>query len=128
MENEVYPEKYNKQISLKESIEDVQNDEEEEKELYDYVQGGFQKKWVEILPFAPKKHLKPSENSIRIIPKDKWEEYKAMGFKEKNAKPVVSNSNTTIEQLMNTDVKHYEWDTDKEYHFVDINTKNQCLI
>ncbi len=127
MENEVYPLPYDKQISLKESIEDIQNTEEEEKELLDYVQGGFQKKWVEILPFNPKKHVKPSENEIRIIPKDKWEEYKAMGFQEKNAKPVVSNANTTIDQLMKTDVKHYEWDTDKEYYFVDINYKKSMF-
>ena len=50
-----------------------------------------------------------------------------MGFQEKNAKPVVSNSNTTIEQLLNTDVKHYEWDTDKEYYFVDINYKKSMF-
>ena len=57
MENEVYPEPYKQQVSLKEAIEDVQNDEDEEKELYDYVQGGFQKKWVEILPFNPTRQL-----------------------------------------------------------------------
>jgi DNA (cytosine-5)-methyltransferase 1 len=50
-----------------------------------------------------------------------------MGFQEKNAKPVVSNSNTTIEQLLNTDVKHYEWDTDKEYYYVDINYKKSMF-
>jgi DNA (cytosine-5)-methyltransferase 1 len=127
MENEVYPEPYKKQISLKEAINDIENTEEEEQELLDYVQGGFQKKWVEILPFNPKKHIKPSENEIRIIPKEKWEEYKSMGFKEKNAKPVVSNSDTTIDQLMKTDVKHYEWDTDKEYSFVDINYKKSMF-
>jgi len=72
MENEVYPEPYKQQVSLKQAIEDVQNNEEEEKELYDYVQGGFQKKWVEILDFNPNKHIKPSENEVRIIPKDQW--------------------------------------------------------
>jgi site-specific DNA-cytosine methylase len=127
MENEVYPEPYKQQVSLKEAIEDVQNDVEQEKELFDYVQGGFQKKWVEILPLNPTRHVKPSENEIRIIPKDKWPEYKEMGFQEKNAKPVVSNSNTTIDQLMKTDVKHYEWDTDKEYYYVDINYKKSMF-
>ena len=34
MENEVYPEPYKQQVSLKQAIEDVQNNEEEEKELY----------------------------------------------------------------------------------------------
>ncbi len=127
MANEVYPEPHKQQVSLKEAIEDVQNNEEEEKELYKYVQGGFQKKWVEILPFNPTRHIKPSENEIRIIPKDKWPEYKEMGFQEKNAKPIVSNSNTTIDQLMKTDVKHYEWDTDKEYYYVDINYKKSMF-
>ena len=127
MENELYPEPHKQQVSLKEAIEDVQNDEEEEKQLYEYVQGGFQKKWVEILPFNPNRHIKPSENDIRIIPKDKWPEYKEMGFQEKNAKPIVSNSNITIDQLMKTDVKHYEWDTDKEYYYVDINYKKSMF-
>jgi len=54
LENEIYPQPYEKRISLRESIEDIENTEEEEKELLDYVQGGFQKKWVEILPFNPK--------------------------------------------------------------------------
>jgi len=62
-----------------------------------------------------------------LFQKDKWEEYKNMGFKEKNAKPVVSNSDTTIDQLMNTEVKHYEWDTDKEYSFIDINYKKSMF-
>jgi DNA (cytosine-5)-methyltransferase 1 len=127
MANEVYPQKLDKQVSLKEAIENIQNDESQEKELYDYVQGGFQKKWVEILPFNPKRHVKPSENDIRIIPKDKWEEYKQKGFREENAKPIVTDSNTRLEQLYNTETKHYEWDTTKEYYFIDINYKKSMF-
>jgi DNA (cytosine-5)-methyltransferase 1 len=127
MANEVYPQKLDKQVSLKEAIENIQNDESQEKELYDYVQGGFQKKWVEMLPFNPKRHIKPSENDIRIIPKDKWEEYKQKGFREENAKPVVTDSNTRLEQLYNTETKHYEWDTTKEYYFIDINYKKSMF-
>ena len=130
MENEVYPQPYKQQVSLKEAIEDVQNDEEQEKELYDYVQGGFQKKWVEILPTEPEKltrHIKPSDNEIRIIPKEEWPKYKENGFQEKNAKPVASKPDTTLEKLMKTDVKHYEWDTDKEYYFIDINYKKSMF-
>ena len=38
--------------------------------LLDYVQGGFQKKWIELLEFDPPKHLKPSdERFIDINPK-----------------------------------------------------------
>jgi site-specific DNA-cytosine methylase len=127
MANEVYPQKLDKQVSLKEAIDNIQNDESQEKELYDYVQGGFQKKWVEILPFNPKRHVKPSENDIRIIPKDKWEEYKQKGFREENAKPIVTDSNTRLEQLYNTETKHYEWDTTKEYYFIDINYKKSMF-
>ena len=127
MANEVYPQKLDKQVSLKEAIENIQNDELQEKELYDYVQGGFQKKWVEMLPFNPKRHIKPSENDIRIIPKDKWEEYKQKGFRKENAKPIVTDSNTRLEQLYNTETKHYEWDTTKEYYFIDINYKKSMF-
>ena len=127
MANEVYPQKLDKQVSLKEAIDNIQNDESQEKELYDYVQGGFQKKWVEMLPFNPKRHIKPSENDIRIIPKDKWEEYKQKGFREENAKPIVTDSNTRLEQLYNTETKHYEWDTTKEYYFIDINYKKSMF-
>src|SRR5210317_1504211 len=131
MENEVYPEPYKQQVSLKEAIEDVQNDEEEEKELYEYVQGGFQKKWVEILPFNPIKHIKPSENEIRIIPKDQWPKYKEIGFQEKNAKPIKSYKKNgvieTIEKVKNRDVKHFEWDTKEEYFYIDINYKKSMF-
>src|SRR6056300_1353779 len=131
MENEVYPEPYKQQVSLKQAIEDVQNNEEEEKELYEYVQGGFQKKWVEILPFNPIKHIKPSENEIRIIPKDQWPKYKEIGFQEKNAKPIKSYKKNgvieTIEKVKNRDVKHFEWDTKEEYFYIDINYKKSMF-
>jgi DNA (cytosine-5)-methyltransferase 1 len=59
-----------KHISLKSAICDVVNDPEEEKELYDYVQNGFQKKWIEMLPFNPPRHMKPSDKEfISINPK-----------------------------------------------------------
>jgi DNA (cytosine-5)-methyltransferase 1 len=127
MENEVYPEPLDTKVSLKEAIENVVSDESQEKELFEYVQKGFQKKWVEILPFNPTRHTKPSENDMRIIPKDKWEEYKNMGFKEKNAKPIITNSDTKIEQLYKKEVKHYEWDTDKDYYYIDINYKKSMF-
>jgi len=127
MGTEVYPLPFEKQVSLKEAIDDIQNDEVQEKELYDYVQGGFQKKWVEILPFNPTRHVKPSENEIRIISKDKWKEYKEKGFKEENAKPVKSDNNISIQKLYKTDVKHLEWDTDIEYSFIDINYKKSMF-
>ena len=127
MASEVYPTPKKEKVSLKEAIENVVNDEEQEKELFNYVQNGFQKKWVEILPLNPDRHVKPSENEIRIIPREKWDEYKNMGFKEENAKPVSTDLDVRLEQLQNTDVKHLEWDTEQNYKFVDINYKKSMF-
>lgn len=127
MASEVYPTPKKEKVSLKEAIENVVNDEAQEKELFDYVQNGFQKKWVEILPLNPDRHVKPSENEIRIIPREKWDEYKNMGFKEENAKPVSTDLDVRLEQLQNTDVKHLEWDTEQNYKFVDINYKKSMF-
>ena len=127
MASEVYPTPKKEKVSLKEAIENVVNDEEQEKELFNYVQKGFQKKWVEILPLNPDRHVKPSENEIRIIPREKWDEYKNMGFKEENAKPVSTDLDVRLEQLQNTDVKHLEWDTEQNYKFVDINYKKSMF-
>jgi len=71
LESEVYPEPVTpKHISVKEAIDDVKSDPEQEKELFEYVQGGFQKKWIELLEFNPKRHRKPSDpDFIDINPK-----------------------------------------------------------
>lgn len=59
-----------KWISVRSAIEDVVNDPEQEKELEEYVQNGFQKKWIEMLPFNPIRHMKPSDiEFIAINPK-----------------------------------------------------------
>lgn len=67
----IFPEKtYVEPVSLREAIDDVVSDPEQEKELYDYVQNGFQKKWIEMLPFNPSRHTKPSDKEfIHINPK-----------------------------------------------------------
>jgi len=70
MESQLYPLPTGKQITLKEAIDNIQNDSEEEKMLLDFVQGSFQKKWIELLEFNPTKHLKPSDPKyIDINPK-----------------------------------------------------------
>jgi len=70
MESQLYPLPTGKQITLKEAINNIQNDSEEEKMLLDFVQGSFQKKWIELLEFNPTKHLKPSDPKyIYINPK-----------------------------------------------------------
>lgn len=47
-------------IGLRDAIDHVENDPAEEKELLDFVETSFQKKFIEILPFNPTRHLKPS--------------------------------------------------------------------
>ena len=72
MESLIYPEPNKKEdtISLREAIEDVDNDPEEVQMLLDFVEGSFQKKWIELLPFSPTKHRKPSDPEfIEINPK-----------------------------------------------------------
>ena len=69
--NGVFPDKtYLEHVSLAEGIDGVTNDPEQEQELFDYVQNGFQKKWIEMLPFNPTRHIKPSDKEyIDINPK-----------------------------------------------------------
>jgi DNA (cytosine-5)-methyltransferase 1 len=54
-----------KHIGIKDAIDHVENDPVEEKELLDFVEGSFQKKFIELLPFNPTKHLKPSNPEFR---------------------------------------------------------------
>jgi DNA (cytosine-5)-methyltransferase 1 len=54
-----------KHISIKSAIDHVKNDPDEEKELLDFVEGSFQKKFIELLPFNPTKHTKPSDPEFR---------------------------------------------------------------
>jgi len=56
---------HHKHISLREAIEDIENDPNELKDLYDYVQNGFQKDWITKLPFNPTRHTKPSDKEFR---------------------------------------------------------------
>ena len=68
--NNVFPEENKEMVTLRHALEGIENDKEEEQILLDYVQGGFQKKWIELLEFDPPKHLKPSdERFIDINPK-----------------------------------------------------------
>jgi DNA (cytosine-5)-methyltransferase 1 len=53
-------------IGIKSAIDDVVNDPAEEKELLDFVEGSFQKKFIELLPFNPDKHMKPSDKQFRL--------------------------------------------------------------
>jgi DNA (cytosine-5)-methyltransferase 1 len=61
----VFPEPFGAHISLESAIEDIENDPEEVKMLRDYYEGSFQKKFLDPLPFRPKKHTKPSDKEFR---------------------------------------------------------------
>lgn len=64
--SQIYPDRtVKKHMSIKEAIDDIENDEAEIEELKAYVQKSFQKKFIEPLPFNPKKHLKPSLPEFR---------------------------------------------------------------
>mgnify|MGYP003305817331 CR=1 FL=1 len=68
--NNVFPEENKEMVTLRHALEGIENDKEEEQMLLDYVQGGFQKKWIELLEFNPTKHRKPSDpDFIEINPK-----------------------------------------------------------
>jgi len=54
-----------KHISMREAISDIENDEEEVQMLLDFVEGSYQKKFIEPIPFNPKKHTKPSDPQFR---------------------------------------------------------------
>lgn len=54
-----------KEVTLREAIEGIENDPEEVQELLDFVQGSFQKKFLEPLPFNPTKTTKPSDPEHR---------------------------------------------------------------
>ena len=70
MESTLYPEPYGPQPTLKDAIGNLENDRTEVQMLLDFVQGSFQKKWIELLPFSPDKHRKPSDPEfIDINPK-----------------------------------------------------------
>lgn len=54
-----------KHITMREALADIDNDEEEVEMLLDFVQNSFQKKFIEPIPFNPKRHMKPSDPQFR---------------------------------------------------------------
>jgi len=61
----VFPDPTSTKIPMESAIEDIENDEEEVQMLLDYVQNSFQKKFLEPLPFRPKKVIDPSDKEFR---------------------------------------------------------------
>ena len=70
MESTLYARGSCEQPTLKDAIGDLENDRTEVQIVLDFVQSSFQKKWIELLPFSPDKHRKPSDPEfIDINPK-----------------------------------------------------------
>ena len=64
--NSIFPvPTHDKHITMNQAIGDIENDEEEVQMLLDFVQGSYQKKFIEPLPFNPKKPTKPSDPQFR---------------------------------------------------------------
>lgn len=63
----IFPVAKSKKISIKEAIDNIENDPEEEQMLLDYVQSGYQKKIVEMLPINPNKTLSPSSPEFQSL-------------------------------------------------------------
>ena len=61
----IFPKELDYQISMEDAIEEIENDEAEIKELRDFYEGSFQKKFLDPIPFRPKRHMKPSDPEFR---------------------------------------------------------------
>ena len=61
----IFPGEFGYQISMEDAIENIKNDENEIKELKEYYEGSFQKKFLDPIPFRPKRHMKPSDPEFR---------------------------------------------------------------
>jgi DNA (cytosine-5)-methyltransferase 1 len=61
----IFPNEFGYQISMEDAIESIKNDEAEVKELRDFYEGSFQKKFLDPIPFRPKRHMKPSDPEFR---------------------------------------------------------------
>ena len=61
----IFPNEFGYQISMEDAIENIENDEAEIKELRDFYEGSFQKKFLDPIPFRPDRHTKPSDPQFR---------------------------------------------------------------
>lgn len=61
----IFPGEFNYQISMEDAIENIDNDPEQVKELKEYYEGSFQKKFLDPIPFRPSRHMKPSDPEFR---------------------------------------------------------------
>lgn len=52
-------------ISIESAIEGIENDPEQVKELRDFYEDSFQKKFMDPVPFRPLRHTKPSDKEFR---------------------------------------------------------------
>ena len=61
----IFPEPFGYQISMEDAIDNIENDLEQVKELKEFYEGSFQKKFLDPIPFRPKRHMKPSDPEFR---------------------------------------------------------------
>jgi len=68
--NSIFPTPtFDKHISMKEAIEDIEDDEDRQM-LLDYLEQSWQKPWVSMLPFNPDKPIKPDNKIFTTETKD----------------------------------------------------------
>jgi len=99
-----YPRPTSKHISLKSAIDDIENDPDEVKMLFDFVENSFQKKFIEMLPFNPPKFTKPSDKQYRKL------NPKASCFNMVRSSPYIPSPTLTQQgqQLGVSGVFHYD--------------------
>lgn len=61
----IFPEPTSTHIGMESAIENIHNDPAQVKELRDYYEGSFQKKFLDNIPFRPHRHMKPSDKEFR---------------------------------------------------------------
>jgi DNA (cytosine-5)-methyltransferase 1 len=61
----IFPNATTKHISMESAIENIENDPAEVKELRDFYEDSFQKKFMDPIPFRPDRHTKPSDKQFR---------------------------------------------------------------
>lgn len=103
--NSIFPAKTSIKLPMEDAICDVENDPEEIQMLLDYVQKGYQKFYIENLPFRPLKTTNPGEPEFRS-----WNP-KGSCFNMKRPAPSLPCPTLTQmgQQVTTSGVFHYEF-------------------
>lgn len=105
--NRVFPQRtLPNPVSMESAIKDVESDPEEIQMLLDYVQSGYQKRYIEMLPFRPEKTIHPGLDQFKHLnPKQSC-------FNMKRPSPHRPSPTLTQmgQQRTTSGVFHYEYD------------------